>query len=77
MCIFGCLDFNSTPPSVSFSCIGDCSAQACADVRFFVDQVVNCAINQIFTCGDFNCVMRECGSQIAACLTAPRCPPAM
>ncbi len=50
---------------------------ACADVRFFVDQVVNCAVEQIFTCGDLSCVMRECRTQISACISAPRCPPGM
>ncbi len=76
-CTFGCIELMSTPPMVSFTCIADCVAQACADVRFFVDQVVNCAISQIGTCSDFDCIMRECGTEIAACLTAPRCPPGM
>jgi hypothetical protein len=77
-CIFGCIDFDGTiPPDFSFSCIGDCTAQACADVRFFVDQVIDCAITQIFECGDLSCVMRECRDQLAACIGAPRCPPGM
>ena len=77
-CIFGCFDFDgSIPPEFSFSCITTCSAQACADVQFFVDQVIDCAVNQLFTCGDFSCVMDNCRSEIAACLGAPRCPAGM
>jgi len=40
-----------------------------------VDQVIDCAVEQIFTCGDLSCVMRECRNELAACIGAPRCPP--
>ncbi len=79
-CIFGCVDFGGGgggPPDFSFSCVADCSARACADVRFFVDEVINCAIREIFTCGDISCVMDNCSEAIGACLSAPRCPPTM
>lgn len=73
-CTFGCFELGGIPPEFSFSCITDCSARACADVRFFVDQVIDCAVEQLFTCGDIACVMANCREEISACLTAPRCP---
>lgn len=75
-CTFGCIDFGGGGiPDFSFTCITDCVARACADVRFFVDEVVNCAIGQLVTCGDLSCIQRECREEIAACIGAPRCPP--
>lgn len=82
-CTFGCFSFGGGGiPDFSFSCITDCVARACADVRFFVDEVVNCAIDQLFTCAGggedpLDCIMRECSDEILACISAPRCPPAM
>jgi hypothetical protein len=68
MCAFGCFE-----PTVSLTCIGECSARGCADVRFFVDQLVNCALGVIFSGGDPDEIMTECRSEFIACLSA-RCP---
>jgi len=80
-CDFGCIDFaggggGGGPPSFSLTCIADCVAMGCADIRFFVDQVVNCAVSHLGECSDLACVQRVCGDEITACLGA-RCPPGM
>jgi hypothetical protein len=73
-CVFSCIDFGGGGgiPSFSLSCLAGCVAQTCTDSRFFLDQVVNCAIGNIGTCTDFSCIMSECRTEIAACL-ADRC----
>jgi hypothetical protein len=46
-------------------------AQGCADVQFFVDQVLACAVQALDTCGgDQECILDECDAEIAACLGA-------
>jgi hypothetical protein len=73
ICSLGCLDFDSSPPQVSLTCIGGCVARACPDVAFLIDRFVNCAIGQFATCGSLECVQMECSAQVEACLRA-RCP---
>jgi hypothetical protein len=55
-------------------CLGSCTSMACPDVRFFLRQVSDCAIQkfQDGTCSDFQCVLQECQGPIQACLAA-RC----
>ena len=43
-CAFGCVDLSVDPPSFQIGCLGQCIAQGCADVQFFVQQVLDCAI---------------------------------
>src|SRR5262249_41579030 len=70
-CAFGCIDLTANPPEFSFTCVADCTSQGCADVQFFVDQVINCAVGALFTgCADLTCIQDECSSQLAACIGA-------
>jgi hypothetical protein len=69
-CAFTCIDFAGNPPKFSLSCVAQCVALGCADVQFFVDQVVNCAIMSLGSCMDLNCIMAECGDEITACIGA-------
>jgi hypothetical protein len=70
-CAFGCIDLMQDPPSFQLGCLGQCIAQGCADVQFFVQEFVDCAILAIGTCGgDFGCIQSECSNQFAACLGA-------
>ena len=73
-CVFGCIDFGGGGgiPMFSLSCLAGCVAQTCTDSRFFLDQVVSCAIGSIGTCSDLGCIMTECRTEIAACF-ADRC----
>jgi len=54
------------------TCVSNCVAQGCADVQFFVDQVLNCAIFALPSCGGDiqGCLFEQCSSEIAACLGA-------
>ena len=56
------------------SSLGGCVAQTCPDSRFFLDQVVSCAITEGVAggCRDISCITDACRSEIAACL-ADRC----
>ncbi|CAN5732055.1 hypothetical protein BH09MYX1_BH09MYX1_63790 [soil metagenome] len=69
-CAFKCVQLGSNPPNVSISCVANCLSLGCPDTQFFFDQAFNCAIQKGFgTCGgDFNCIQKECGPEIAACL---------
>ncbi len=73
-CTLGCIEFTSSPPSFSLTCIASCVAMTCPDVAFLIDQFINCAVLQFATCGSVECVMRECSEEVAACLRT-RCPP--
>ena len=74
-CAIKCIDAKTQPPTVSVSCVADCLAEGCPDTQFFFDQAFNCAIQAAFGgCGgDFNCIMKQCSTEIAACLGAT-CP---
>jgi hypothetical protein len=73
-CSFQCIDLQQTPPKFSIACVANCVAQGCADVQFFVDQVLNCAIGALPTCGgNFGCIQQACSTQFAACIAAT-CP---
>lgn len=69
-CVFGCFSFGGGGgiPTFSLSCLAGCVAQTCTDSRFFLDQVVSCAVGSIGTCSDIGCFMRECSTEIAACI---------
>jgi len=70
-CSIGCIDLMSEPPSFQIGCLGQCIAQGCADVQFFVQAFLDCAIAALPTCGgDFGCIQSECGNEFAACLGA-------
>jgi hypothetical protein len=72
-CVFGCIDFGGGGiPSFSLTCMAGCVAMTCPDSRFFIDQVVNCAVRNIGRCRDLGCFMRECRAEILACFNA-RC----
>ncbi len=70
----GCLSFDSSPPDFSVSCIGVCTALACDDVRYLVDEVVDCAVIGLIMgeIGSIDEVMSVCSEEVAACLGA-RC----
>ncbi len=74
-CIFGCIEFGR-PPNISLACIGECSARGCADVQFFVDQVVECAIQNVFggNASGLQEVFVVCGDELNACYGVS-CPP--
>ncbi len=61
----------SFPPSFSVTCVANKVALGCADVQFFIDQVLNCAVGALATCGgDPGCIQDECDSELAACIGA-------
>jgi hypothetical protein len=73
MCIFGCFNLMGGPPMIDLGCIGNCEAQACANGQFFANQVANCAVAAFvgMKCkggGILNCLMQQCGPEIAACI---------
>ncbi len=74
-CSIKCIDTKTKPPNVSLSCLANCVALGCPNTQFFLDQAVNCAIGAAFgQCGgDFNCISKACGTEIAACLGST-CP---
>jgi hypothetical protein len=70
-CVFGCIDFGGGGiPRFSISCLGGCVAETCPDSRFFLDQVVSCAVSSGIAagCRDLMCITDACRSEIAACL---------
>jgi hypothetical protein len=82
MCAVGCFQ-----PMPSLTCIGNCSAQGCADVQFFVDQAMMCMMQNIQHClhviiggggvdvGElFQCMQQYCSAEFSACIAA-ECPP--
>ena len=76
-CALSCpLDFNSVPPNFSLTCVSTCLAKGCANTKFFVDQVVNCAIANIGACGGMGmggfagCIQKKCSKQFASCISA-------
>jgi hypothetical protein len=76
-CVFGCIDFGGGGgiPSVDFVCAATCFAQTCTDSRSYLNNVVNCAINQFASgmCMDLPCIMSACGTEIARCFSDPGC----
>ena len=77
-CVFTCFDLRSRPPMISLACIGECTARGCADVQFFVDQVVSCAIGSIGgggpPVGGFQGIFAACSEELEACYRVS-CPP--
>ncbi|XXY44150.1 hypothetical protein WME91_29500 [Sorangium sp. So ce269] len=70
-CAFQCVDLEQSPPTVSLACVSNCVAQGCADVQFFVNQVLTCALASLPVCNsDFGCVQEQCATEIAACIGA-------
>ena len=69
-CAFKCVQLGSNPPNVSISCVANCLALGCPDTQFFFDPAAYFGIQKGFgKCGgDFNCIQKECGTEIAACL---------
>jgi len=69
-CALKCVDIQANPPTFSLSCVANCLAEGCANAQYFADQAVDCAVTAaIGGCGgDFNCIQKQCSSQIAACL---------
>ena len=73
-CALNCIDLNMNPPGISLSCAANCVALGCSNVQFFVDQVLNCAVANLGTCGgDFGCIQTQCDAEFAACIGAT-CP---
>ena len=73
-CAFGCLNLMGNPPMISVSCIANCAADGCPAAQFFFDQVANCLIANIGSCGpSIGCLMGKCQSEIAACLGKLTC----
>lgn len=71
MCVMDdCLDLSTDPPDFSVSCIGHCTATACADVQFLIDQIVDCAIWVFILGGELEDVLDECSEEVSACLEA-------
>ena len=52
--------------------MANCVSQGCANAQFFVNQVLDCAVGAIPQCigkgGIVQCLMKQCGTQLAACL---------
>jgi hypothetical protein len=70
-CTFQCIDLEQVPPDFSISCVANCVSLGCADVQFFVDQVLDCAFDVLPICGgDFGCIQEECDQEFAACIAA-------
>jgi hypothetical protein len=70
-CAFQCIDLEQDPPEFSISCVANCVSLGCADVQFFVDQVLDCAFQALPFCGgDFGCIQEECDAEFAACIGA-------
>ncbi len=76
-CVFGCFNLRQRPPQISLACVGDCTARGCADVQFFVDQAVNCAVQNAFGggIGGIDQIFQVCAAELEACY-AVSCPPA-
>jgi len=73
-CALQCIDITKNPPQFSVACVANCVAQGCADVQFFVDQVLNCVVSKLPQCGpNFGCLQNACGPEFAACIAAT-CP---
>jgi hypothetical protein len=71
MCSVGCIDMGQFPPQFSMTCVANCVAQGCADVQYFVDQVLNCMVFALPVCGtDVGCLQTQCAAQFAACANA-------
>jgi len=66
-CAFGCFGGGGIP---SIGCLTSCVSSVCADGQFFLQQVIDCAVGAFIdgTCSDVDCVRRECGSEVMACL---------
>jgi hypothetical protein len=70
-CSLGCIDLQQDPPDFNVGCVANCIAAGCADVQFFVNQMLQCAIQQLGECGgDPDCILGECSSELAACIGA-------
>ncbi|NUQ76022.1 MAG: hypothetical protein HUU21_20980, partial [Polyangiaceae bacterium] len=70
-CALQCIDLEQEPPQFSIACVANCVALGCADVQFFVDQVLTCAVTVIPECGgDAGCIQKECDEEFAACIGA-------
>jgi hypothetical protein len=72
-CALGCISGGGSGGTgfPSISCIIDCGASACANVKFFFDQVVGCIAMNFVSCRtDVNCYRTACSTEINACLGA-------
>ena len=74
-CAFTCIDLDGFPPQFSTTCVANCVSQGCANVQFFVDQVLTCAVQALISeClggGDtLQCIQEACSPEIAACIGA-------
>jgi hypothetical protein len=66
-----CINLNGFPPQFSVTCVANKVALGCADVQFFIDQVLNCAVASLPLCGgDPGCIQSECDAEFAACIGA-------
>jgi hypothetical protein len=70
MCAFQCFSGGQ----IMASCVANCLSTACANAQYFVDQVLDCAFENVATCfkggtgGIATCLMNACPNQIAACI---------
>lgn len=58
-------------PTPSVACILDCGGSGgCPDANFRIDNLLECAITNLATCGGFNfaCIEQQCSSEIALCV---------
>ena len=74
-CAIQCIDLQAFPPAFSVTCVANCVAPGCADVQFFVDQVLNCVVAHLPECiggggGGVGCFMDKCQPEFAACIGA-------
>ena len=73
-CAFGCLGLTSSPPMINVSCIADCAAEVCPAAAFFFNQVTNCLVDNLGSCGpSLSCLMGKCQGPITACLGKLTC----
>jgi hypothetical protein len=68
----GCISI--TPFMFDLACTANCVSEGCANAQFYANQVVDCLISSLPMClgmgmgGIGNCVMQQCGTDLAACL---------
>ena len=73
-CSLQCIDLMMTPPSFSISCVGDCVARGCPAASYLFDQVFDCFVANIATCGaSISCLMTTCQAQVSVCLGKLSC----
>ena len=71
-CALECIETMEEPPVFSISCLATCTARACADVQYLIDQIIMCGAVLFFE--DIHAseedVLVECAEEVSACMGA-------